>query len=116
MTYTSSIEEDFRQLPPASTKEARSRRADLTGIKRSECQIRKFIKRLGMKRLKVGHIPSKANPDKQENFKQEQMEPVLEEAKKGKRFVYFVDAAPKSFSPLSWLFVVFLSLIYKSTI
>ncbi|MBF0465879.1 MAG: transposase [Nitrospirae bacterium] len=46
-----------------------------------------------MKRFKVGIIPSKADFDKQEDFKKKQLEPILEEARNGKRAVFFVDAA-----------------------
>ncbi len=46
---------------------------------------------------KVGFIPDKgADPDQieeQEVFRQEKLEPLLEEAKAGKRAVFFVDAA-----------------------
>ncbi len=79
---------------------------ELTGLKRSEGQIRKFIKRLGMKRLKMGHIPSKADPDKQDSFKKEKMQPILDEAKNGTRKVYFVDAAPAGFCAFFGLSVV----------
>jgi transposase len=43
--------------------------------------------------LKTGQIPSKANPEKQREFLRNDLKPKLNEAKKGKRKVYFVDAA-----------------------
>jgi transposase len=46
-----------------------------------------------MKRRKVGHVPAKADPEKQKAFLEEELEPRLEEAKQGKRHVFFVDAA-----------------------
>ena len=67
--YKSKIEDYFHHHPPASVKEAMGKIEELTGIKRSETQIRKFLQSLGMKRLKVGMIPSKADHDKQEEFK-----------------------------------------------
>ncbi|VAX37907.1 hypothetical protein MNBD_UNCLBAC01-858 [hydrothermal vent metagenome] len=42
---------------------------ELTGHKRSEVQIWKFLKRIGLKCRKVGMIPSKVNIEKQEDFK-----------------------------------------------
>ena len=65
----------------------------MTGLKRSESQVRQFLQALGMKCRKVGMLPAKADPEKQAQFKEEKLEPVLEEAKVGQRKVYFVDAA-----------------------
>ena len=65
----------------------------LTGIRRSPTQVRQFFKTLGLKRLKVGHIPAKANPAQQRVFLEEKLQPRLEEAQQGKRHVFFVDAA-----------------------
>ena len=41
----------------------------LTGLNRSEKQVMKFLKKIGLRHRKVGTIPSKANVDEQENFK-----------------------------------------------
>src|ERR1700751_73854 len=48
--------------------------------------------RIGMKLRKTGTIPAKANVEAQEAFKKA-LEPRLEEAQKGTRAVFFVDAA-----------------------
>ncbi len=40
----------------------------LTGIKRSPTQVRKFLKSMGMRCLKVGQIPSKADPERQAEY------------------------------------------------
>jgi len=62
----------------------------MTGIRRSPTQVRKFLTEdLGIKRLKVGHIPAKADPGKQQTFLEEELEPRLEEAQKGQRHVFF---------------------------
>ena len=66
---------------------------ELTGIKRSETQIRKFLISIGLRPRKIGMIPAKADPEVQEKFIKEKLEPVLEEAKAGTKKVYFVDAA-----------------------
>lgn len=93
MDYKTSIEEYFKENPPASILEAMSIIERITGIKRSPTQIRHFLKRIGMKRLKTGMIPAKADPDEQEEFLKEKLEPRIEEAKLGKRKLYFMDAA-----------------------
>lgn len=67
--YQTTIEEYFRQHPPMSVKEAMAKIEELTSIKRSETQIREFLKSIGMKLRKVGMVPSKADPEKQELFK-----------------------------------------------
>lgn len=63
------IEQDFKQRPPATIKEAMGRIEQLTGLKRSEVQIGKFLKRIGLTRRKVGMVPAKADIERQEEFK-----------------------------------------------
>lgn len=87
------IKNYFEKNPPATINEAVAKIEDLTGIKRSPTQVRKFLKSMGMRCLKVGSLPSKANPDEQEEYKEKKLEPRLIEAKQGKRAVFFVDAA-----------------------
>jgi transposase len=91
--HTDLLKSYFEEHPPATIKEAMAKIEELTGLKRSEPQIRQFLKAIGMKCRKVGMLPAKADPQKQEQFKQEQLEPALEEAKAGQRKLYFVDAA-----------------------
>lgn len=79
--------------PPANINQAAQQIENLTGIKRSPSQVRKFLKSIGMRCLKVGAIPAKADPDKQEEYKRDKLEPRLEEARQGVRAVFFVDAA-----------------------
>ena len=87
------LENYFHEHPVASIPEAIAVIEELTGIRRQPTQVRKFLKSMGMGRLKVGMVPSKADPDEQERFKKEELEPRLEEAKSGKRALFFVDAA-----------------------
>ena len=91
--YKSTLEIFFRDNPPSSIKEAMAVIEEITGIKRSEPQVRQFLKSMGMKCRKVGMIPAKADVEKQEKFKKEQLEPLIEEAKAGTRKVFSVDAA-----------------------
>lgn len=97
--YTSTLEAYFREHPPASIKEAMGKIEELTGIQRSETQVRQFLKSMGMKCRKVGMIPAKADPEKQEQFKEKQLEPLLEEAKAETRKAFSVDAAHFVLSP-----------------
>jgi transposase len=87
------LEEHFEKHPPSSIKEAAAVIEQLTGIKRGLSQVRHFLKTLGLVRRKVGSLPSKADPVKQEIFLKEKLEPRLKEAVNGNREVYFVDAA-----------------------
>lgn len=67
--HTETIEEYFKKYPPASMNEAVAKIEELTGLKRSRVQVQKFLKGLGFKFRKMGMIPSKADPVKQEDFK-----------------------------------------------
>ena len=67
--HTETIEAYFRKHPPATMKEAMSKIEELTGIKRSETQVRKFLKSMGLRRRKIGMVPSKVDLEKQESFK-----------------------------------------------
>jgi transposase len=94
------LEAYFRKHPPATTKEAMARIEELTGIKRSVSTIGKFLTSLGMRPRKVGAIPSRADPEEQEEFKNKKLNPRLDEAQQGKRLVFFVDAAHFVLAPL----------------
>jgi len=91
--HATTLEAHFRDDPPATVKEAMSEIETLTGIKRSETQVRQFLQKLGLRCRKVGMIPAKADPDEQATYLKEQIEPRLAEARAGQRAVFFVDAA-----------------------
>jgi transposase len=102
------LKAEFEVRPARSINEAVQRIEKLTGLRRSPTQVEQFLKKLGLKRLKVGQIPSKANPEKQKAFLEEELEPRLEEAKQGKRHLFFVDAAHFVMQPFLgflWCFV-----------
>ena len=83
----------FRAAPVADAKQAVARIESLTGIRPSESQARRFMKGLGMKIRKACSIPGKANPQLQFEFYTTTLLPKLEEAGRGERKVFFVDAA-----------------------
>ncbi len=86
----------FRKHPPASINEAMESIDALTGIKHSPSAVGRFLKSLGMGPRKVGAIPSKADPEAQENLRVNRLEPLLEEAKQGKRAI-FLSTPPTSY-------------------
>lgn len=83
----------FRAAPVADAGQAVERIERLTGIRLSESQTRRFMKRLGMKVRKTGSIPGKANGQMQFEFYTGELLPRCENAGKGERKVFFVDAA-----------------------
>ncbi len=62
--YSATLEDYFREHPPATVKEATAKIEELTGIKLSENSVRVFLKSIGMKPRKVGMIPAKADAEK----------------------------------------------------
>lgn len=91
--HQESLEAYFREHPPKTLAQAAAKIQELTGIVRSREQVRQFLKSMGMSCRRVGVLPAKADPDEQEEFLKEKLEPRLEEAKAGERAVFFVDAA-----------------------
>jgi transposase len=63
------IEEYFRQNPPATIADACKIIKDLTGVERRRTQVRCFLINLGMRPRKAGVLPGKADSEKQEAFK-----------------------------------------------
>ncbi len=104
----------FREHPPATLNEAAEKIQELTGLKRSPSAVGRFLKSLGMRPRKVGAMPSKADPDKQESFRVNELEPRIEEAKQGKRALFFVDAAHFVFGPFLGVLWSFARLFVKA--
>jgi len=97
LEHSKSIEGYFTQTPPRSLKEARAKIEELTGIRRSLPQIWKFFRRMEFKYRKIRAVPGKAlTPEKrreQDDFVAEKLSPRVEEAKRGERNFFFMDAA-----------------------
>jgi transposase len=91
--HRGTLQAEFAQRPVACVKEAAARIAELTGVQRGLTQTRCWLHRLGLKWRKVGTIPGRADPPRQAEFKAQKLKPRLEEARAGRRLVYFVDAA-----------------------
>ena len=101
-----SLEEHFEAHPVRSIKQARAVIEQRTGIRRGLTQVRHFLKdRLGLRWRRTGAIP--VPPKKtiaehardQAAFLKDKLEPRLEQARRGRRQVYFVDAAHFVFAP-----------------
>jgi len=82
------LETYFRDHPPATLNEAAAKIEELTGLKRSPSAVGRFLNVLGMAPRRVGTIPSKADPEKQERFRVNELEPRLEQARQGKRAIF----------------------------
>ncbi len=91
--HRTTLEVYFREHPPATVKEAPPRSKNSRAFGVAKGQVRKFLKSLGMRRLKAGYVPAKADPEKQERFKEDELEPRLDEASAGRRVMLFVDGA-----------------------
>lgn len=92
-SFLDEITAAFASAPVGSTSEAAARIESHTGIKLSDSQAGRIMKRLGMKYQKSAAVPGKADPQLQFDFLNEELLPRLEEAQKGERRVFFVDAA-----------------------
>jgi transposase len=104
----------FAIHPPATLNQAASEIEKLTGIRRSQTSVRLFLISIKMYRRKVGMIPGKADPDKQEDFINNKLQPVLDEAIAGKRQVYFVDGAHFVLAPFLGFLWSFTRLFIKA--
>lgn len=87
------LKSDFRREPVGCAKQARVRILKLTGITLSPSQTRRIMTQLGMRYRKTGQIPGKADGQLQLEFLEQELRPKLDEAKAGKRKVFFVDAS-----------------------
>ena len=104
--HQDSLEEYFLKHPVRSAKQARALIEQQTGVRRSLSQVRYFLKgRLGLRWRKTGAIPVppkktvEEHAREQATFVQEELAPRLEQARRGRRQVYFVDAAHFVFAP-----------------
>jgi transposase len=92
--YHDQIKSHFLKQPPHTVTDASHEIEMLTGLKLGPSACRDFMrKHLGMKFRKMAIIPAKADPKKQAEFLNDELEPLLKEERQGKRKVFFVDAA-----------------------
>jgi transposase len=91
--HQDSILVSFEQKPPRSIEEAVIRIEELTGIKRGVTQVRAFMQRHGLRYIKMGHIPAKADSEVQRQWEQQHLEPAIQSAQQGNSHLLFMDAA-----------------------
>jgi transposase len=91
--HSESILSSFSKQPPICAAEAAERISEMTGIKRSEQQVRAFMKRHGLQFIKCGHIPAKADNERQHQWVDNNLKPVIEAAQQGQVHLFFCDAA-----------------------
>lgn len=88
-----SLEEYFKNHPIHTVNEAVDYIEKATGIKRSPTSVRSYLHRIGLKPRKTGHIPAKADIEKQEKFLENTLEPLILKAQKEECTLLFLDAA-----------------------
>ena len=74
--YRASLEAEFQARPAQSMKEAADRIEKLTNVRRSPDQVRRYLTGLGVKRLKTGQVPAKADPQAQAEFLKKNLNPA----------------------------------------
>ena len=92
-THAATILAAFGATPPHSAAEAAQRIFEKTGVRRSTQQVRVFMKRHGLRYRKCGHVPAKADPEKQQHWIDTELNPAIEAAKEGRIHLLFCDAA-----------------------
>lgn len=65
--HAETLKEYFEKNPPATVKQAQAAIEKLTGIRREYSQVRDFLKRLGLRRRKVGTVPGHVDDDKKKS-------------------------------------------------
>jgi transposase len=98
----------FRAAPVPDAKAAAVRIARLTGVRLSESQCRRAMKKMGMSLKKCAGVPARADGQLQLDFYNRELLPKLEEASEGNGLVFFVDAAHfvlGAFLGMVWCFV-----------
>ena len=111
--YTEQLKELFKKELPHTVNQAIEMIDKETGIRLKPSACRAFLKKMGMKCRRCGVVPGKAMEDDkqrqaQQEFHDNLLQPILDEAKQGKRTVLFVDAAHfvmGAFLGMVWCFV-----------
>lgn len=88
----------FGKRPPHTVNQAIEMIEQETGLRLQPSACRAFLHKLGLKPRRCGLVPGKALEDgeqqrEQQDFHDRKLQPLLEEARRGRRVVVFVDAA-----------------------
>lgn len=91
--HAESLKQILHDNPPRSAKEAARIIKEHTGVERKLTQVREFMRSLGLEYRKVAAIPGKVVDDGladiQDEFREKEIEPRIDEAKNGKRELFF---------------------------
>ena len=74
--HSESILQSFQNQPPLSAAQAAERIGEMSGLQRSTQQVRAFMKRHGLKFIKCGHVPSKADNEAQHQWWEQHSNPL----------------------------------------
>lgn len=74
--HRATLEAEFKARPAQSMKEAADRIEKLTNVRRSPDQVRRYLRGRGIKRLKTGQVPAKADPQAQADFLKKNLNPA----------------------------------------
>jgi len=107
------LKEVFKQRPPHTVSQAIEMIEQETGVRLKPSAGRALLRKLGLRFRRCGLVPGKAPDDEQQRqaqqtFHDKKLQPMLEEARQGKRTVLFVDAAHfvmGAFLGMLWSFV-----------
>ena len=91
--HAATIKEDFIRHPPRSIGEAVLKIEKMTGVKRSKVRVWTWMKHHGFRFLKTGHIPAKADDQKQKQWVSKKLKPAIKAARDGRSHLLFMDAA-----------------------
>lgn len=111
--YIEQLKELFKNNSPHTVNQAIEMIFEATGIRLKHSATLAFLKKIGLKFRRCGLSPGKIANDKkqqevQQEFHDQKLQPVLDDAKAGTRTVLFVDAAHfvmGAFLGLLWCFV-----------
>ena len=73
--HRATLKAEFQARPAQSMKEAADRIEKLTQVRRSPDQVRRYLRGIGVKRLKTGQVPAKADPQVQAEFLKKNLNP-----------------------------------------
>ncbi len=91
--HQTSLQSILSRQPVHSLSQAKTVIESLTGITRSLTSIRTFMIKSGFSYQKIGHIPAKADSQKQQEYIQQTLQPAIEKAQNGQIYLLFVDTA-----------------------
>ncbi len=105
--FKSVVLADVLANPVSTISELSERIYTLTGLRRSPSQVRTWANKHGLRRLRTGQIPTKADTQKQQDFDQNVLHPLIQQAENQEIVLLFMDAAHfvmGTFATFLWAF------------